>query len=140
VWAREKNTTIRGLKNRKATMLKVGDKVYVKDGSYSLSIRKGQSKLEQQLIAYPPKQPYIIVALDCDLPGISFSGRDERNNCILSSVNTGDIAFSRAEWLYPVESEQPTMTPFVEFKLREVVKLLAEMRNVTKSSIRIYIG
>jgi len=84
--------------------MKVGDKVKVFDGSYSLSIKSG--KLEPNYGLYLKRYgSHTVVAIDCDLPA---AGNDERNDTVIIADSNGIVTFIQENFLMPTKRYCPT--------------------------------
>ena len=77
--------------------MKVGDKVRVLDGSYSLAVKASQ--LEPNYGIYLQNYGvHTIFAMDCDLPAAS---AHERNNTVIVADSNGIVTFIQRKYLTP---------------------------------------
>jgi hypothetical protein len=74
------------------TEVKVGDRVKVYDGSYSLGVTSKLVKHQSGL--YLQQMPLEVLAIDVQVPSTPQSKRD--NDTILRNLDTGEIIFIRA--------------------------------------------
>jgi LysM repeat protein len=115
-------------------MIKVGDKVRVKDNSYSLGFKQGSTELNHMSASFC-KDGLRVLALGYVLPG----GRccvdkvEQKNDCILVHESSKDIVFSREMWLEKIE--EPKQDTVV--KLEDALRILAKEYNVPVAQLKI---
>lgn len=126
------DTNVNGTVIVKNEAFKAGDEVFVRDGSYCVGVRPNSLELSKDLHIAFIGNPYVILAVNCDLPGkASYNdGKEYRNNCVLKSLKTGEVVFSRVEYLELRDSK-----PIVSFK--EALRIVAKAKKVNPNKLRV---
>jgi len=116
-------------KEKKMSKIKVGDKVVVVDGSWSMSIDTVKGELGYCLIAMQPKKVFEVLAIGGKYPTVkgSIVGK---NDVILWDADTKHLHFSRLEWLRKFDPERILDTLFeLEKALNSLNAILYHLNN-----------
>ena len=85
-------------------MIKPGNFVKVKDGSFVLKV--GSGGIDRYLsLAVDNKRNLKVLATNCVLPGETFLGKTHINDAIVQDIETEEIFFIKAQFLTPVETK-----------------------------------